>query len=70
MLFLQLDVLKSVHCIHREIISNINKRGKKMLMMGQKNYDEMKNKKKIINISMLKIFWGKIFEKIFQKMLF
>ena len=30
-------------------------------MMGQKNYDEMKNKKKIINISMLKVFWGKNF---------
>ena len=28
-------------------------------MMGQKNYDEMKNIKKIINISMLKVFWKK-----------
>ena len=39
-------------------------------MMGQKNYDEMKNIKKIINISMLKVFWKKNYEKHFQTMFF
>ena len=38
-----------------------------MLMMGQKNYDEMKNIKKIINISMLKVFWKKTMKKFFRK---
>ena len=39
-------------------------------MMGQKNYDEMKNIKKIINISMLKVFWKKTMKNFFRKCFF
>ena len=49
---------------YREIISNINKRVK-MLMNGQKKYDDkMKWRKKIFNVGMLKSILG---EKTFLK---